>query len=78
MNVEPGVNLYVEGLNPKGSKAIIHDIHDKVIPFSQAKEMNQLITNSQLMPFKYSGHGAFWEEREKFNRLLAQFIHLEY
>ncbi|WP_433774809.1 alpha/beta fold hydrolase [Bacillus wiedmannii] len=53
---------------------IIHGIHDKVIPFSQAQELNQKIRNSQLVPFQYSGHGPFWEERDKFNRLLTQFI----
>jgi non-heme chloroperoxidase len=53
---------------------IIHGIHDKVIPFAQAKELNQKIRNSQLVPFKYSGHGPFWEERDKFNQLLIQFI----
>lgn len=53
---------------------IIHGIHDKVIPFSQAEEINQKIKNSQLVPFQYSGHGPFWEERDKFNQLLIQFI----
>ena len=55
---------------------IIHGIHDKVIPFAQAQELNQKIRNSQLVPFQYSGHGPFWEERDKFNRLLTQFIGL--
>ncbi|MED1472760.1 alpha/beta hydrolase [Bacillus salipaludis] len=53
---------------------IIHGIHDKVIPFAQAQELNQKIRNSQLVPFHYSGHGSFWEERDKFNELLRQFI----
>jgi non-heme chloroperoxidase len=53
---------------------IIHGIHDKVIPFAQAQELNQKIRNSQLVPFQYSGHGPFWEERDKFNQLLRQFI----
>jgi non-heme chloroperoxidase len=53
---------------------IIHGIHDKVIPFSQAQELNEKIRNSQLVPFQYSGHGPFWEERDKFNQLLTQFI----
>lgn len=53
---------------------IVHGIHDKVIPFAQAQELNEKIRNSQLVPFQYSGHGLFWEEREKFNQLLAQFI----
>ncbi len=53
---------------------IIHGIHDKVIPFSQAQELNEKIKDSQLVPFQYSGHGPFWEERDKFNDLLTQFI----
>jgi non-heme chloroperoxidase len=53
---------------------IIHGIHDKVIPYAQAQVVNQKIRNSQLIPFQYSGHGPFWEERDKFNQLLTQFI----
>jgi non-heme chloroperoxidase len=53
---------------------IIHGIHDKVIPFAQAQELNQKIRNSHLVPFQYSGHGSFWKERDKFNLLLPQFI----
>ncbi|MBB4826987.1 non-heme chloroperoxidase [Sporosarcina luteola] len=53
---------------------IIHGIHDKVIPFSQAQEVHKLIPQSQLVPFYYSGHGAFWEEQNRFNFLLEQFI----
>ncbi|UFJ43118.1 alpha/beta hydrolase [Brevibacillus humidisoli] len=55
---------------------IIHGIHDKVIPFAQAQELHQNIRNSQLVPFHYSGHGAFWEERDRFNQLLQQFINM--
>jgi len=68
------VNLYKDLARIVAPTLIIHGIHDKVIPFSQAQELNQLIPNSQLFPFKYSGHGAFWEERDKFNRLLTKFI----
>lgn len=53
---------------------IVHGIHDKVIPFTQAHVLNQKIRNSQLVPFQYSGHGLFWEERDKFNQLITQFI----
>lgn len=53
---------------------IVHGIHDRVIPFSQAEEIHQQISNSQLLPFYYSGHGPFWEERERFNSLLMDFI----
>lgn len=53
---------------------IIHGIHDKVIPFSQAETLNEKISNSRLVPFQYSGHGPSWEEHDKFNQLLTQFI----
>lgn len=53
---------------------ILHGIHDKVCPFSLAIVQNKGIKNSKLVPFKYSGHGLFWEERDKFNMELAQFI----
>jgi len=53
---------------------IVHGVHDKVIPFAQAQELNQTIKNSQLVPFHYSGHRPFWEERDKFNELMKQLI----
>ncbi len=53
---------------------IVHGIHDQVIPFSQAQELNRQIRNSMLVPFHYSGHGLFLEERGKFNELLRQFV----
>ncbi|BFT72509.1 alpha/beta fold hydrolase [Paenibacillus sp. P36] len=52
---------------------IVHGIHDKVIPFSQAEEMHRKIPYSQLVPFMYSGHGSFYEERDKLNELLQEF-----
>jgi non-heme chloroperoxidase len=51
---------------------IVHGIHDKVIPFAQAEELHQKIMGSQLVPFAFSGHGPFWEERDTFNELLLQ------
>ena len=53
---------------------ILHGIHDKVCLFPLAEVMKQGIKKAKLVPFKYSGHGLFWEEREKFNRELTQFI----
>ncbi|WP_239618046.1 alpha/beta fold hydrolase [Cohnella mopanensis] len=52
---------------------LVHGIHDQIVPFPQAQEANKLIKNSLLVPFQYSGHGSFWEERDKFNQLLVQF-----
>lgn len=53
---------------------ILHGIHDKVCLFPLAIAQRQGIRNSTLVPFAYSGHGLFWEERDKFNRELAQFV----
>ncbi|KAA9029963.1 alpha/beta fold hydrolase [Niallia endozanthoxylica] len=53
---------------------IIHGIHDQVIPFSQSQLLHQSIRNSHVLPFKYSGHGPVWEEKDKFNKALVAFI----
>lgn len=53
---------------------IIHGIHDKVVPFELGKIQEHNIRNARLIPFKFSGHGAFYDEREKFNEELIKFI----
>ncbi|MGH4121014.1 alpha/beta fold hydrolase [Clostridium sp.] len=53
---------------------IMHGVHDKVCLFQLAQVMKRGIKNSKLVPFEYSGHGLFWEEYEKFNTELSQFI----
>lgn len=53
---------------------IIHGIHDKVVPFQLAEVQKQGIKNSKLIPFKYSGHGVFYDQRDKFNEELVRFI----
>lgn len=53
---------------------ILHGVHDQVCHFALAHAQKQSIPNSRLVPFEQSGHGLFWEEREKFNRELAAFI----
>lgn len=53
---------------------IVHGVHDKVIPYAQALELNEKIRNSHVVPFHFSGHGPFWEERVKFNQVLKEFI----
>lgn len=73
INLLKNEKLYEDLLKINCPTLIVHGIHDKVIPFSQAKEMNESIRNSKLVPFEFSGHGCFWEERDKFNKLLAKF-----
>ncbi|MBO8164252.1 MAG: alpha/beta hydrolase [Brevibacillus sp.] len=53
---------------------ILHGIHDRVCLFELAEAQEKGIENAKLVPFLYSGHGLFWEERDKFNKELVQFI----
>jgi pimeloyl-ACP methyl ester carboxylesterase len=53
---------------------ILHGIHDEVCLFPLAIAQNRGIKNSKLIPFENSGHGLFYDERDKFNRELSQFI----
>ena len=53
---------------------IIHGIHDKVVPFSLGQIQNQSIVNSKLIPFEFSGHASFYDEKDRFNEELVKFI----
>ncbi len=56
---------------------ILHGIHDQVCRFPLATAQNEGIAASRLIPFQYSGHGLFYDERERFNRELAKFVEEE-
>ncbi|MBU3146143.1 alpha/beta fold hydrolase [Clostridium sp. CF012] len=53
---------------------IIHGIHDKVVPFPLGKIQKEAIRNSKLIPFEFSGHATFYDQKDKFNEELARFI----
>jgi len=53
---------------------ILHGIHDKVCLFPLAEAQKQGIKNSKLVPFEFSGHGLFYDQKDKFNQELTQFI----
>lgn len=53
---------------------ILHGIHDKVCLFPLAMAQNQGIKNSKLVKLDFSGHGLFYEERDRFNGELVNFI----
>jgi non-heme chloroperoxidase len=53
---------------------IIQGIHDKIVPYELSEIQNQSIRNSKLVPFEYSGHGSFYDQRDKFNEELVKFI----
>lgn len=52
--------------------AILHGKHDKICPFDFATVMHQGIKNSTIIPFENSGHGLFYDEREKFNKTIME------
>ena len=53
---------------------IIHRINDKVVPFPLAKVQYESIRNSKLVPFEFSGHASFYDEKDRFNEELVKFI----
>lgn len=53
---------------------IIHGVHDKVVPFELGEIQNKSIKNSKFIPFCYSGHASFYDEKNKFNEELTKFI----
>jgi non-heme chloroperoxidase len=53
---------------------IIHGIHDKVVPFELGEIQEKYIKNSKLLPFKFSGHASFYDEKDRFNKELMKFI----
>lgn len=53
---------------------IMHGIHDQVVPYQLGVVQNQGIRNSKLITFENSGHGLFYDEMDKFNRELTQFV----
>ncbi|WP_368488631.1 alpha/beta fold hydrolase [Clostridium sp. BJN0013] len=53
---------------------ILHGIHDKVCLFPLAEAQQKGIKSSILIPFAYSRHGLFYDQRDKFNKELMDFI----
>jgi non-heme chloroperoxidase len=56
---------------------ILHGINDRVCLFPLGEAQHQGIKNSLLIPFRYSGHGLFYDERDKFTRELVNFVDKE-
>lgn len=54
--------------------AIFHATKDKICPFALADAMAAGIKGSKLIKFENSGHGLFYEELDKFNTELMNFI----
>lgn len=54
--------------------AIFHGKKDEICPFEFAEEMHKAIPSAEMVVFEESGHGAFYDELEKFNAELIRFI----
>ncbi len=52
---------------------ILHGVHDQVCLFPLGEALSRGIAGSRLIPFEESGHGLFYDEREKFNKELIRF-----
>ncbi len=53
---------------------ILHGVHDQICPFPLAVAQHQGIKGSILIPFENSGHGLFYDEKDKFNQELMRFV----
>jgi non-heme chloroperoxidase len=53
---------------------IIHGIHDKIVPYELGEIQHQMIRNSKIVPFQFSGHASFYDQKDEFNEVLVKFI----
>lgn len=53
---------------------ILHGINDRVCLYPLAVAQKNSIRNSKLVPFESCGHFLFYDQRDRFNRELVQFI----
>jgi pimeloyl-ACP methyl ester carboxylesterase len=54
--------------------AIFHSIQDKICPFQLAESLAAGISGAKLIRFEKSGHGLFYEEKDKFNKEIMNFV----
>lgn len=54
--------------------AIFHGKKDRMSPFKFALELNKKIHDSKLYSFENSGHAVFFDEMDRFNRELINFV----
>ncbi|MGZ4916784.1 MAG: alpha/beta fold hydrolase [Halobacteriota archaeon] len=54
---------------------IFHGVHDRVVPFALgAEEQQRLIDQAKVIRFEDSGHGIFYQEKDKLNEELIRFF----
>ncbi|BFT70093.1 alpha/beta fold hydrolase [Paenibacillus sp. P36] len=47
---------------------ILHGLKDRTVPFAVAEALQKGIKNSKLLTFENSGHGVFYDEKDKYNQ----------
>lgn len=57
---------------------IIHGVHDEIVPFELGEIQHQYIKTSKLIPFEFSGHASFYDQKDEFNKELMHFIETKY
>ncbi|NLC17668.1 MAG: alpha/beta hydrolase [Clostridiales bacterium] len=53
---------------------IIQGMHDKIVPMRLSEIQHKMIQSSTLLLFEFSGHASFYEEKDRFNKALVDFI----
>lgn len=53
---------------------IIHGKDDKICPFGMAEIVRDRVEGARLVPVSNAGHGAFYEQKERVNRALVEFV----
>ncbi|HHY60251.1 MAG TPA: alpha/beta hydrolase [Clostridia bacterium] len=52
---------------------IMHGVHDQIVPFQLGEIQQRMIKQATLVPFRFSGHGVFYDQRDEFNEVLVRF-----
>lgn len=66
--------LFVDMKSINVPTLIIHGIHDKIVLFNLGEVQNKMIPNSILVPFEFSGHGSFYDQKDEFYNTLIKFV----
>ncbi|CAM3809520.1 alpha/beta fold hydrolase [Alkalicoccus chagannorensis] len=53
---------------------ILHGRHDNICEFAFAEEMERMIPTADLVPFEESGHGIYYEEKQKVNEEIVKLL----
>lgn len=53
---------------------ILHGVNDRIVPFGLGEEQHRLIARSELVRFERSGHGLFFDEKNKFTAEVLRFL----